>query len=99
MRNCMKNYLSIALTTTALVAFSLCASAAKPTSVTFESDSKTADGIEYANFIVQCTNGQKQLMTTWNNRKKWCVGRESLNNCNKKQIKAAKKACKAQPDN
>lgn len=90
----MKNYLSIALTTT-LVALSLSASAAKPTSITFESDGKTPDGVEYANYIVKCSNGQKQPLTAWDNRKKWCVGSESLENCHKKQIKAAKKACKA----
>ena len=91
----MRNYLAIALTT-ALMAFCLCAAAAKPTSITFESDNKTIDGIEYANFIVKCSNGEKQLMTTWNNRKKWCVGRDSFNNCNQKQIKAAMKACETQ---
>lgn len=89
----MKKHLSIALTTT-LVAFSLSASAARPASITFESNGTTADGVEYANFSVKCSNGEKQILTAWDNRKKWCVGSDPLENCDQKQIKTAKKACK-----
>ena len=90
----MKNYLSVVLAST-LLTLSIGATAAKPTSITFESDGSTADGINYSNYIVKCSNGQNQPLTAWNKRKKWCVGSESLDNCHKKQIKAAKKACKA----
>lgn len=68
--------------------------AAKPVSITFESDGTTGDGVEFANYIVKCSNGQEQPLTAWDGRKKWCVGRESQENCEKKQIKAAKDACK-----
>lgn len=78
-----------------LLTLSLNALASKPTSITFESDGTTADGVEFANYIVKCSNGEKQPLTAWDQRKKWCVGAESLENCHKKQIKAAKKACKA----
>lgn len=69
--------------------------AAKPTAITFESSGTTPDGREYSNYIVKCSNGEQQPLTAWDNRKKWCVGAESQENCHKKQIKAAKKACKA----
>ena len=87
----MKN-LKIAVALTCM-AFSLNTYAAKPTSITYESDGTTPDGVQFANYIVKCSNGQKQPLTAWDKRKKWCVGRESLENCHKKQIKAAKKAC------
>ncbi|WP_101760210.1 hypothetical protein [Oceanicoccus sp. KOV_DT_Chl] len=90
----MKNFLSI-LIAPALLAVSMTATAAKPTSITFAADGTTPDGVEYSNYIVKCSNGQKQPLTAWNQRKKWCVGSDSLDNCHKKQIKAAKNACQA----
>ena len=57
-----------------LLAFSVSASAAKPTSITFESDGATPDGVAFANYIVKCSNGQNQPLTAWDHRKKWCVG-------------------------
>lgn len=83
------------LAATTLMLTSLSALAAKPTAITFESNGTTPDGVEYANYIVKCSNGEQQPLTAWDNRKKWCVGAESAENCHKKQIKAAKKACKA----
>ncbi len=74
---------------------SFSAFAAKPTAITFESSGTTPDGAEYANYIVRCSNGQKQPLTAWDNRKKWCVGAQSQENCHRKQIKAAKTACRA----
>lgn len=90
----MNKYLSAAIGSL-ILALSLNAHASKPTSITFESDGTTPDGVAYSNYIVKCSNNQNQPLTAWNNRKKWCVGSESLDNCHKKQIKAAKKACKA----
>jgi hypothetical protein len=90
----MKNSL-IAVAASTLVAFSFNAFAAKPTSITFDSEGTTPDNKKYANYIVKCSNGAKQPLTAWNKRKKWCVGSESADNCHKKQIKAAKSACKA----
>lgn len=90
----MKNYLAGALAAT-LVTISMGATAAKPTSITFASESSTPDGVQFSNYVVNCSNGQKQPLTAWDSRKKWCVGSESLENCHKKQIKAAKRACKA----
>ena len=78
-----------------LLSISASALAAKPTSIVFESNGATADGTAYGNYHVKCSNGKKMPLTAWENRKKWCVGAESAENCQKKQIKAAKKACKA----
>ena len=78
-----------------LLALSAGAFAAKPTSIVFESNGKTAEGTEYGNYFVKCSNGKQMSLTAWENRRKWCVGEASSENCEKKQIKAAKKACKA----
>ena len=90
----MKKLFAIAATIPLMV-LSLNALAAKPTSITFEAEGTTPDGIEYARYIVKCSNGEQQPLTAWDQRKKWCVGAESTENCHKKQIKAAKKACQA----
>lgn len=81
--------------TAALVVCSAQTFAAKPTSIVFESNASTSDGIAYANYTVKCSNGKRADLTAWNNRGKWCVGDASSVACEKKQIKAAKTACKA----
>ena len=79
----------------ALVAFSAGSFAAKPTSIVFNANAETADGTPYAKYTVKCSNGKKADLTAWDNRRKWCVGDATSENCEKKQIKAAKAACKA----
>jgi hypothetical protein len=78
-----------------LLALSANSFAAKPTSIVFDSNGTTAEGATYGNYHVKCSNGKKMPITAWDNRKKWCVGEGSAEDCQKKQIKAAKKACKA----
>ena len=68
--------------------------AAKPTAITFESDGVSPDGVVYANYQVKCSDSRKQLITAWDKRKKWCKGKNSQENCHKRQIKAAIAACK-----
>ncbi|MBT4523048.1 MAG: hypothetical protein HOC23_23850 [Halieaceae bacterium] len=80
--------------TAALLAASATSFAAKPTSIVFESNGETADGTSFANYSVKCSNGKKVPLTAWDSRRKWCQGAESSENCEKKQIKAAKTACK-----
>jgi hypothetical protein len=79
----------------ALLSLSAVAFAAKPTSIVFDSNGSTAEGTDYATYTVKCSNGKAAPLTAWDNRKKWCVGDASSEECEKKQIKAAKKACKA----
>lgn len=69
--------------------------AAKPTSIVFDANATTADGKPYAKYTVKCSNGKKAALTAWDNRSKWCVGEANSENCEKKQINAAKDACKA----
>jgi hypothetical protein len=78
----------------ALLTFSLGAAAAKPSSITFESEGTSPDGKAYALYTVKCSDGQTQALTAWDNRKTWCVGKISQEACSKKQIRAAKDACK-----
>ena len=84
-----------AVIASALLAFSANSFAAKPTSIVFDSNGTTSEGAAYGQYHVKCSNGKKMPLTAWDNRKKWCVGEGSSENCQKKQIKAAKKACKA----
>mgnify|MGYP003625915642 CR=1 FL=1 len=79
----------------AMVAFSAASFAAKPTSIVFEANAETSDGTPYARYSVKCSNGKKVDLTVWDNRRKWCVGDATSTDCEKKQIKAAKAACKA----
>jgi len=80
---------------TGLVLFSAGSFAAKPTSIVFDSNATTSDGTAYAKYTVKCSNGKKAELTAWDNRSKWCVGDATSQNCEKKQINAAKDACKA----
>ncbi len=80
---------------TALIVFSASSLAAKPTSIVFNANGTTSDGTPYAKYSVKCSNGKKVDLTAWDNRRKWCVGDASSETCEKKQINAAKSACKA----
>ena len=87
------NILKVA-TAAALVVLSANSFAAKPTSIIFNANAETSDGTAYATYTVKCSNGIKVELTAWDNRGRWCVGDASSETCEKKQIKAAKAACK-----
>ena len=78
----------------ALATLSAGSFAAKPTSIVFDSNNETAEGTAFSTYTVKCSNGKKVELTAWDGRKKWCVGDASSQSCEKKQIKAAKAACK-----
>lgn len=88
------NKTALIVISTALMTVSLGAFAAKPVKITPGEKGIAADGEKYRNYVVKCSNGKQQPLTSWKNGKQWCVGEASLENCSKKQIKAAKKACK-----
>ena len=70
--------------------------AAKPVKIT-PGPTKTyeATGEKYREYIVECSNGKKYPIESWTSRKKWCLEQGiAEDDCWKKQIKAAKKACK-----
>lgn len=77
-----------------MLIFSVTASAAKPTSITIESTNIHTDGSEYAVYVVVCSNNATYKLSAWDQRKKWCVGEGQSDDCERKQIKAAKKACR-----
>ena len=67
--------------------------AATPTSIAFDSYANTEEGKKFAKYVVKCSNGKSQPISAWDNRRSWCVGEESRQNCHSKQLKAAKAAC------
>ncbi len=67
--------------------------AATPTDINYCAKGKTMMGAKYTTYTVRCSNGQKQQITAWDNRTKWCVGNASTNDCSGDQLKAAQKAC------
>ncbi|MGK0441197.1 MAG: hypothetical protein ACJA0N_000994 [Pseudohongiellaceae bacterium] len=70
------------------------AHAAKPTSITFESTTALDDGTAYSVYVVTCSNNTTLKLSAWDKRKKWCIGEGIQEDCVRKQIKAAKKACR-----
>ena len=78
----------------ALLAMSASCFAARPTSIVFTNNGETAEGTPFASYKVKCSNGQEVELTAWDNRRKWCVGNDASTDCQKKQIRAAKSACK-----
>ena len=85
----------ITVIATVLMTFAAGVMAAKPTSIVFNANAESAEGDAYSSFTVKCSNGRTAELTAWDNRRKWCVGKADSETCEKRQIKAAKAACKA----
>ena len=79
----------------AVVAFSASSFAAKPRAIQFDSKFETEQGEKFAQYTVSCSNGKDMPLTEWQSPNQWCQGEASLENCERRQIKAAKAACKA----
>jgi len=62
--------------------------AASPTDIQYAS--KSGDTRVYN---VRCSDGQKTQISSWDDRKTWCVGTRKKN-CSNDQLKTAKEACK-----
>lgn len=77
-----------------LMLASFSAAAAKPVKITPGPKGVAASGDKFRSYVVKCSNGKSMALTSWKNGKQWCIGKESLDRCSKKQIKAAKGACK-----
>jgi hypothetical protein len=78
----------------AAIVFTASAYAAKPTSITYVKEVPLANDEIYAEFLVKCSDGQEKSITAWENRKNWCQGVGLKDDCTRKQIDAAKAACK-----
>lgn len=74
-----------------LLVSSTVAQAAQPTDINYCARGKTALGVTYSTYTVRCSDGKKREITSWNKRKKWCVG--TSRQCTNDQLKAAKMAC------
>ena len=79
----------------AVVAFSASSFAAKPRAIQFDSKFETEQGEKFAQYTVSCSNGKEMPLTEWQSPNQWCQGEGSLENCERRQMKAAKAACKA----
>lgn len=79
----------------ALAVVSSASFAAKPRTISFDADHQAANGTAYATYTVKCSDGKEKELTSWSDQRKWCVGDDSSEQCEKKQIRAALKACKA----
>ncbi len=82
----------ILITIFLLLTSTIC-SAAKPIKIQPGSIEAAADGSEIRNFKVFCSDGRDQAIYSWPSQKKWCL-KADAETCSKKQIKAAKAACK-----
>lgn len=89
----MKTFTKVAVVSAFALA-SASAFAAKPTSIKYIEDVVVEGDQVYAHYITKCSNGETKDLSAWDNRKQWCLGKGTRDNCSKKQIKAAKKACK-----
>ncbi len=88
----MKNMCIIFVAMTTFLCFS--AFAAKPVKITPGQKGILQTGENYRNYVVKCSNGKSLPITAWEHGRKWCIGEASQESCSKKQIKAAKRACK-----
>lgn len=85
--------LSRSITALVLLSTAVICNAAKPVKIQPASVEAAADGSEIRNFKVFCSDGKDQMIYSWPSQKKWCL-KASTEACSKKQIKAAKVACK-----
>ncbi len=65
--------------------------AAQPTDINYCARGATALGVKYSTYTVRCSDGKNREITSWDGRKKWCVG--TSRTCTNDQLKAAKMAC------
>lgn len=82
--------------TLGIIAFSHSSFAAKPVSIKFVKDGVTLENVPYGHYEVLCTNDVVKDLSAYNKKKSWCLGEgaDQSEACKKKQIKAARKACK-----
>jgi hypothetical protein len=80
----------------AVLLVSYSAAAAKPASISFKENITNSEGASYQVYTVKCTDGTSRDIAAWDNRNLWCVGDIiKEDDCNKKQIKVARKVCKS----
>jgi len=79
---------------TLLALFATSTLAATPVKMARQADQETSDGVPYTTYLVSCSDSSEKMLTVWEDGKKWCIGDTTSTECEKKKIKAAKKACR-----
>ncbi len=91
----MKKHRDILVATALLLlSASTSASMAIPVKITPDGEVSTTGKEEFRNYTLQCSNGSILTLTFWHKGTKWCIGRQSQENCLRQQIKTAKSACR-----
>jgi hypothetical protein len=72
---------------------SLSVFAASPKDINYAGKGSSFGGGKYYIYSVRCSDGSKKVISAWDKRQKWCVGKKKKN-CSKDQLQAAKEACK-----
>ncbi len=91
----MKKHKAILVATALLLlSASTSASIAIPVKITPDGEGGIAGKEEFRNYTLQCSNGRNLTLTFWHKGTKWCIGRQSQENCLRQQIRTAKSACK-----
>jgi hypothetical protein len=67
--------------------------AAMPTKIFLVSQANTDDGDTYYIYQVECDDGRKPTIYSWEDNKKWCLG-ASKSQCETTRLKAAAAVCK-----
>ena len=87
----MKTTLTVFLLATSIAAV---AGQVKPVTIKPLTQGTTAVGQSYASYNVACDNGSSYVITRWADApKKWCLGTDSTEDCQKKKMRSAKAAC------
>ena len=84
----------LGLLSTALFIASSGASAASVKSMMRHAGGITDEGRAYEVHVVVCSDGVQVPITYWKGQKQWCLGEVSSEQCSKKKISTAIKACK-----
>ena len=69
------------------------ASGSRPVSTGFMEERTTTKGEVYRVYMVNCSNGSQVAITKWDDDRRWCVGEESRELCERGKVEAAKAAC------
>ncbi|MEP4486669.1 MAG: hypothetical protein ABJ013_13625 [Halioglobus sp.] len=67
--------------------------AATPLSIQFLENQTSEDGAAYTTYQLKCSDGKKYVLTSRDNKARWCIGEQNSDGCESQQIAAAKTAC------
>jgi len=82
-----------ALITLMLCVVSVASYAASPQDIRFAGKGNSLLGGSYHIYNVRCSDGSKRVISAWNKRKKWCIGKKKKG-CTNDQLTTAKRVCK-----